>query len=63
MKCSKCGTTGWKGTHCPFCGNHEHGKRGQLCSCGEYIPTKREELEQAQYEFESELEQIRLEDL
>ncbi len=53
--CLKCGTE-WVGrsTNCPFCGTHHHGRPGHICSCGEYIPTAREERELDRIEMEAE---------
>ena len=54
-KCSKCATE-WSGrsTDCPFCGTHHHGRPGHICSCGEYIPTQREERELDRIDAEAE---------
>lgn len=56
MTCSQCGTTGWKGSNCPFCGHHEHGQRGKICSCGQYIATRAEERRLEKYQQDAELD-------
>ena len=54
-RCVKCGTEWSARTNdCPFCGTHHHGQPGRICSCGEYIPTAREERELDRIEAEPE---------
>ena len=56
MTCSNCGTSGWKGRDCPFCGTHHHGKPGRICSCGEYIETRQEARELERIQLEADLD-------
>lgn len=55
MTCSKCGTSGWKGHNCPFCGTHHHGRPGKICSCGQYIETRDEIRTLERIDLEAEL--------